>query len=103
MPDQSAELREKHKLKFEILYDTGNKVADRFGLKHEFPAALREVYEELGISLPEFNGDDSWTLPLPARFVVDESGTILAADANADYTQRPEPEATAEVLKAAWQ
>ncbi len=49
--------------------------------------------------LPEFNGDDSWELPLPARLVVDGQGVIRSIDAGVDYTRRPEAEASVEVLK----
>ncbi len=38
------------------------------------------------------NGDPSWTLPMPGRFVIDPDHTILYAEVNPDYTRRPEPE-----------
>jgi len=37
------------------------------------------------------NGDDSWTLPIPATYIVDRDGAILFVHANEDYTERPEP------------
>jgi peroxiredoxin len=43
------------------------------------------------VNLPLANGDDSWELPIPATFVVNQDGTISSADANPDYTVRPEP------------
>jgi peroxiredoxin len=46
-----------------------------------------------------FNGDDSWTLPMPARFVIDQKGILRHADVNADYTVRPDPSETIAVLK----
>lgn len=49
--------------------------------------------------LPEYNGDGSWELPVPARLVVDAGGVIRSADADPDYTRRPEPEATLDVLR----
>jgi hypothetical protein len=50
------------------------------------------------VDLPRANGDDSWTLPVPARFVIDRGGVIQAVDADPDYTRRPEPVQTVEVL-----
>lgn len=44
--------------------------------------------------MPNFNGDDSWTLPLATRIVVGKDHHIVSIDYHADYTQRPEPEAT---------
>jgi hypothetical protein len=49
--------------------------------------------------LPAFNGDPSWTLPMPARFVIAPYGTIVCAEVNPDYTRRPEPEAMLAVLQ----
>ena len=64
------------------------------------PADLREVYLAFGIDLEASNGDDSWELPLPARIVVDTTGKIRSIDADPDYTRRPEPSATLEVLRS---
>ncbi|MCG8424882.1 MAG: hypothetical protein MJE77_43915 [Proteobacteria bacterium] len=67
---------------------------------YSFSDELRRVYRDgLRIDLPANNGDDSWTLPMPARFVVDTGGTIHYADAAADYTVRPEPEETLAALR----
>ena len=53
-----------------------------------------------GIDLPKYNGDDSWTLPVPTRLVVDTNGIIRAADIEVDYTRRPEPSMTVANVKA---
>ncbi|WP_280337329.1 hypothetical protein [Salinicola acroporae] len=37
---------------------------------------------------------------MPARYLIGQDGTILYADVNPDYTQRPEPEALIAVLEA---
>ncbi len=72
----------------------------KFGLVYTFPDGLRQVYSEVfGIDLPTFNGDDSWTLPMPARFIVDQKSIIRTVDVNLDHTIRPEPDATIEALK----
>jgi len=55
------------------------------------PAYLREAYVGIGIDLPRFNGDESWELPIPATFVIDTDGIIVHAQADPDYTVRPEP------------
>lgn len=77
----------------------GNAWARRLGLTFTLPDDLREVYRGFGIDLPAHNGDDSWELPLPARIVIDTGGVIRSIDADPDYTHRPEPEATLEVLR----
>lgn len=82
-----------------LLSDPGNRAARKFNLVYQLPEELRKVYLSFGVDLKKFNGDESWTLPMPARFVIDRSGIIRSADVNADYTIRPEPEDTIKVLK----
>jgi peroxiredoxin len=60
---------------------------------------MRAVYLQFGLDIPRYNGDDSWTLSMPGRFVVDGGGTIRSAEVHPDYTTRPEPAKTVEVLK----
>ena len=81
----------KHQLTFPVLLDRGNGVAARFGLVYTLPPYLKELYLGFGNDLPRFNGDDSWTLPMPARFVIDRDGIIRSADVSPDYTVRSEP------------
>ncbi len=95
----NREISDRHKLAFDVLSDPGNRVASRFGLTFTLPQDLREVYGKFGLDLSRYNGDDSWTLPMPARFVIDSAGIVRAADVNPDYTVRPEPEETLRVLK----
>lgn len=78
-------------LGFPILSDAHNDVAAAFGLRFELPDYLADLYKSLGSDLPAFNGDPSWTLPMPARFIIAQDGTILYAEINPDYTQRPDP------------
>ena len=84
---------------FEILSDPGNQVAQSYGLKFQLPEDLREVYLKFHIDLPKYNGDDSWTLPLPTTLIIDHNGIIRHGAINADYTVRPDPEETLASLK----
>jgi peroxiredoxin len=79
-------------LEFPILSDPGNETAAAFGLRFKLPDYLVELYKSLKNELPAFNGDASWTLPMPGRFVIGQDGVILYAEVNPDYTRRPEPE-----------
>ena len=79
-------------LDFPILSDPGNETAAAFGLRFALPDYLVELYKSLKNELPAFNGDDSWTLPMPGRFVIGQDGVIRYAEVNPDYTRRPEPE-----------
>jgi peroxiredoxin len=68
-------------------------------LTFKLPEDLHQVYGKFGIDLKKYNGDESWTLPMPARFVINSSGTVRAADVDPDYTVRPEPAETVRVLE----
>jgi len=92
-------MQEEKNLAFEILSDPGNKTAERYGIKYQMPEDLIKVYSQFGLNVPEHNGDDSWTLPLPARLIIDPDGIIRDAEISADYTVRPEPEDTLEKLR----
>jgi peroxiredoxin len=82
-----------------LLSDTGNKVAKTFGLAYTLPDDLRQLYLKFGIDLEKYNGDETWTLPIPARYLIDQTGTIRYVKADPDYTVRPEPEDTLAALK----
>lgn len=84
----------KQALGYELLHDPGNAYAAKLGLRFPLPEYLREVYRAIGLDLPKHNGDPSWTLPIPGRFVVDRTGVLQAVDVDPDYTRRPEPEKT---------
>jgi len=94
------ETEEPKPFSFEMLRDTGNQVAEKYGLVFTLPADLREIYLKFGIDLAHGNGDGTWRLPIPARFVIDRQGIIRTADADPDYTRRPEPARTVEILRA---
>ncbi len=82
-----------------MLRDPGNRVAEAYGLAFTLPDDLQALYLKLGIDLARGNGDGTWQLPIPARFVIDRRGVIRAVDADPDYTRRPEPARTIEILR----
>lgn len=96
---RSRALIEKQRFGFEILRDDGNKVAAAYGLRWTLSEELKQLYLQFGLDLPAGNGDDSWTLPLPARYIINQRGTIVHARTGTDYTHRPEPEETVEALR----
>jgi len=95
----NRQLIKEKKLTFDLLSDPGNRVAKTYGLVHNLPEDLKKIYLQFGIDLVKFNGDDSWTLPMPGRFIIDRSGIVRYAEVNPDYTVRPEPEEVIGVLK----
>ena len=84
-------MADQHHLRFPLLSDSHNELARQFGLVYRVPDEQQALYRRTFVNLPLANGDDSWELPIPATFVVNQDGTISSADANPDYTARPEP------------
>lgn len=99
LPARVADMAAKQELTFPILWDEKSVVAEAFGLAFVLPDDLRQVYIGFGNDLAVRNGDPSWRLPVPARFVVDRGGVVRSVEADPDYTRRPEPEATLEALR----
>ena len=100
LPEHNRELGRSRELRFPILTDRGNEVATRFGLTFTLPDYLRAIYATFPLDIAKYNGDASWTLPIPARFVIDRTGVIRYAESDPDYTTRPEPEDTLAALRA---
>ena len=87
------------KLTYPILWDKNSNVAEAFGLAFTLPDDLRQVYLGFGNDLAIRNGDPSWRLPVPARFVIDDGGIVRSVEADPDYRFRPEPATTLEALR----
>jgi peroxiredoxin len=90
-PDNSLSTTEKNELQFQVLSDQGNAVARKFGLVFTLPDALRPLYEKFGIDISKYNGDDSYEIPVPATYVIDQNRIIRFSFVNTDYSQRAEP------------
>jgi len=80
-----------NQLSFPLLEDQGGAVAAAFGLRFRLPDDLIAVYKGFGNDLAVVNGEPSWTLPMPARYVIAPDGGVAYAEVNPDYTRRPEP------------
>ncbi len=90
-PDHSLTLAEKQALTFAVLSDVGNQVARQFGLVFTIDEAVRAAHKQIGVDLPAYNGDESWELPMPGTFLVDQAGTVRLAFVDPDFTHRLEP------------
>jgi peroxiredoxin len=102
-PELERYTRNVHKklnLTFDILTDLHLKTADQFRIAFVLPDYLRDLYKSFGNTLDRFHDELEYRLPMPARYVIDKTGIICAADVNADYTIRPDPSETLKALRA---
>ena len=87
---------------FPVLWDQGNRVADSFGLKHDFSNETRDSWHAEGLDIEEINGAEAgWALPLASTYIIDKAGMIHHAVVTADWRRRPEPNDTLARLKQA--
>lgn len=87
---------------FPVLWDEGNRVADLFGLKHDFSDATRDFYMAAELDIAEINGVEAgWTLPIASTYIIDKAGMVRHSVVAADWRARPDPNDTLEKLKQA--
>ncbi len=88
-PDHSLSVQEKHNLAFPVLSDPTGETLRAYHLLFEFSKELRELYENaFQIDVGKYNGDLGWKLPVPATYILDTTGKIVALGHAMDYTKR---------------
>ena len=87
----SRKFQRDNSLTFPILSDHGGEIAAAFGLRWRVQDELKAVMTGFKIDLAAINGEPSWTLPMPARYVIAPDGVIAYSEVNPDYTRRPDP------------
>jgi peroxiredoxin len=91
MASNSRKSQRENQLSFPILTDHRGEIAHAFGLRFRLADDLIALYKSLGSDLAVTNGEPSWTLPMPARYLIGRDGLIAYAEINPDYTCRPDP------------
>ncbi len=97
---KSNELHENLCLSFTLATDYQNTLADEFGIVFTLPTPLITVYNDFGIDLKAVSTEESLRLPIPATYIIDQSGLIRHAYINTDYTERLEPEEILTTLRS---
>ena len=87
LPDKSLSTTEKNELQFEVLSDIDNKVAKTYNIVFELYKPIQEGFKKL----EDYNGNNTYELPLAATYIIDQKGYIQYAFIDADYRKRAEP------------
>jgi len=90
---------EQHKLRFNVLTDSGNEVARQYGVAWPLPESLVAHYRGVFVNLENANAAKDWVLPMPATFVIAPDGAIVWSQVDADFTHRSEPAELLRVVK----
>lgn len=85
------QLKEAQGLNLQFVTDADNEIAQKFGLVFQLESSIQEIYKAIGADLNEFNGDDSFKLPIPATYIIESTGKISYAFVDANYMMRAEP------------
>jgi peroxiredoxin len=91
VPDRqqfAAEMRQDSNVKFPILSDMDNGYAMSLNLAIWVGSEMEEYMTKIGRKLPQYQGNDSWMLPIPATFVVGQDGRIKTRFVDPDYRKR---------------
>ena len=97
--DYCLSVEEQKELSFPILSDIGNQVARKFNIVFSIGEPARSAHYKVNKVLPKFNGDDTWEVPIPATYVIDQSGIIRLSFVDPDFMRRLDPEAVVAYLK----
>ena len=84
----NEELKNNHVLGFDVLTDQENSLAKQLGISFSLQDFVLPIYQNLGITLSSFNGNDHNELPVPAVFVLDQTGTITYTFIDSNYMNR---------------
>jgi len=99
-PDNSLSTAEKNALAFPVLADVGSHAARAYGVAFDLTPELKDLYaNHFGNDLTRYNGDDGWTLPVPATYLVMPGGRIALAHVDVDYRRRLEPSTVLNALQ----
>jgi peroxiredoxin len=100
MQQFGAALREYADAPFPVLTDLDNGYALQLNLVFWVGDEKREAMTQSGIDIQPYNGNDTWTLPVPATFVVGRDGLVKARYIDPDYRRRMELDAIVEAVAA---
>ena len=104
MPDRqpfAIEFKREASSPFTVLTDMDNGCALSLNLAIWIGPDLERLLTSYGRTLPDYQGNDSWILPIPATFVVGRDGIIRARFIDPDFRRRMTVEELLDALKTA--
>ena len=91
LPDRqqyAAAIRTEAEARFPVLTDMDNGYAMSLNLVFWLGAEMRDFMLAAGLDLAEYQGNESWMVPVPATFVVGQNGRVKARFVDPDYRKR---------------
>jgi peroxiredoxin len=91
MPDRqnfAEEFKSDSSAAFPVLTDLDNGYALTLNLAIWVGTEMEHLIQSAGWDIPQYQGNDSWMLPIPATFVVGTDGRVKARFVDPDYRKR---------------
>jgi len=104
MPDRqqfAAEFKKESKARFPILTDMDNGYALSLNLLIWVGTEMERMMSAAGLDIPNYQGNTSWMLPIPATFVVGQDERVKARFVDPDYRKRMAVEHLLAALRSA--
>lgn len=104
MPDRQKfviEFKRQAGSPFPVLTDMDNGYALSLNLALWVGPQLEKLLPSFGHSLPYYQGNDAWLLPIPATFVVGQDGIVKARFVDPDFRRRASIDMLMDALRAA--
>jgi peroxiredoxin len=96
---QARSMKRRCRTDFPLLSDAGGAIAAQFGIRWRIPADLKEAYGRAGIDLGRINGDESWSLAMPAIYVAGADGVIAYGRIDPDFRRPIDPSVVLDTLE----
>src|SRR3974390_1550285 len=104
MPDRqqfAEEFKNESKARFPVLTDMDNGYALSLNLVFWVGMEMERMISAAGWNIPNYQGNTSWLLPIPATFVVDQDRRVKARFVDPDYRKRMAVENMLAALRSA--
>jgi len=104
MPDRqqfAEEFKNESNARFPILTDMDNGYALSLNLVIWVGTEMERMISAAGWDIPNYQGNTSWMLPIPATFVVDQNGRVKERFVDPDYRKRMTVESMLAALRSA--
>jgi len=96
-----VEFKSRAQSPFPILTDLDNGYALSLNLAIWIGTELKRLLSSYGLSLPDYQDNEAWLLPIPATFVVGRDGRVKARFIDPDFRKRASIEDLTQALKSA--
>lgn len=93
------EIKQRHKLGFEVATDEANTLARRFGILYEFDEPSKAAALAAGRFIGDVTGTGTWELPQPTVVVIGQDGLVRFADVSPDWMVRTEADTILEAVR----